>query len=85
MDESYSIEQLTKELGLSLVEIEKYIRKTPNKQEWCVYSADGTRKLGCHTSYKSALEQLQAVEASKYRAQKMLMKLSNLVSGLGRL
>ena len=42
------------------------IKKTGGKQEWCVYTASGDKKIACHPTYKEALQQLRAIEASKH-------------------
>lgn len=39
------------------------IRK--QKNQWCVFSKDGSKKLGCHSTKEKALKQLRAVEISK--------------------
>jgi len=40
------------------------IRKTPNKNEWCVKSKKG-KNLGCYNSEKKAKERLRQVEYFK--------------------
>jgi len=43
------------------------IRKTPNKNEWCVKSRKG-KNLGCYESKKKAKKRLQQVEYFKRQA-----------------
>ena len=35
--------------------------------QWCVYTADGKKELGCHKTKIQAHGQLQAIEASKHK------------------
>src|SRR3990172_12184025 len=42
------------------------IRKKGN--EWCVYTKDGSKELGCHDTEEKAKAQLAAVEANKQQA-----------------
>ena len=41
------------------------IRKTPNKEEWCVYAESG-RNMGCYPSKKKAEKRLEQVEMFKH-------------------
>jgi hypothetical protein len=41
------------------------IRKTPNKNEWCVYSKDGNKNLGCSPTKEGALKRLRQIEHFK--------------------
>lgn len=40
--------------------------KKKGDAEWCVYTADGSKELGCHPTEEKAKEQLAAIEASKH-------------------
>jgi len=46
-----------------------YIRKTPDKNEWCVYSKDGSKTIGCYDSEGSAKKRLKQVEYFKRQGQ----------------
>lgn len=47
--------------------LEKMLREEGG--QWCVYSSDGSQKLGCHPNRKDAIAQLVAVESSKLAKQ----------------
>lgn len=51
-------------------DIEKVIREVGGK--YCVMTADGGRRLGCHDDRESALKQLIAIEANKHLTAKHL-------------
>jgi len=42
-----------------------FIRKTPNKEEWCVFSEKG-KHLGCYPSLSQAKKRLQQIEFFKH-------------------
>ena len=44
------------------------IKKKGN--EWCVYTHDGSKELGCHPTKIQAHAQLRAIEASKHKKGK---------------
>jgi hypothetical protein len=43
-----------------------YIKKTPNKEEWCVFSHQTDHKFGCYPSKKKAEERLNQIRKFKY-------------------
>ena len=49
----------------SALEKQAFIRKTPGKDEWCVYSHQNKKKLGCYDSMKAAKERLGQIAAFK--------------------
>lgn len=51
-----------------MIDFEKKIRKRGNK--WQVTNEAGTKVLGTHDTREAAVEQLQAIEASKKRRKK---------------
>jgi len=61
-----------------------YIRKTPNKQEWCVYSKKG-KSLGCYPSMKLAKERLRQVEYFKHKAERTVRRHQRLTKIAGLL
>jgi len=60
-----SMEKLLKDASLRR---EGVIRKTPDKEEWCVYSKKG-KNLGCYPSLSQAKKRLQQVEYFKHQGE----------------
>lgn len=52
------------------LDLEKVLRQESGK--WCVYSADGKRKIACHGDKEDAIAQLRAIEANKQKTEKHL-------------
>lgn len=50
----------------SQLDVKAYIRKTPNKNEWCAYSESG-RNMGCYPSEAGAKKRLQQIEYFKHK------------------
>jgi hypothetical protein len=42
-----------------------YVKKTPNKNEWCIYSKSG-KKMGCYKTKDEAVERLRQIEYFKH-------------------
>jgi len=56
--------------------LQEFIKKTPNKQEWCVVSEKG-KSMGCYSSEKEAKERLQDVEMFKHMKEAEIKKWDN--------
>jgi hypothetical protein len=54
------------------IELYNIIKKVGNK--WVVFTKNGGRRLGTHTSKQDAMKQLAAIEASKAAAAKSYNK-----------
>tara|TARA_Y100000034_G_C6791029_1_gene354171 strand:- start:665 stop:853 length:189 start_codon:yes stop_codon:yes gene_type:complete len=50
--------------------IRETIRKTQGKEEWCLYSKDGERNLGCYKSEKGAEDREDQVNYFKHKGKK---------------
>lgn len=60
------------------------IKKEGN--QWCLYTKDGSRKLGCHDSEEKAIKQEQAIEASKHsESQKKVVRTKDFIGKLKEL
>ena len=61
--------------------IKEVIKKTPNKQEWCVYSKTSNKNLGCSDSKKGAVKRLGQVEYFKSINEENLEEISAMSAG----
>jgi hypothetical protein len=50
--------------------IRETIRKTRDKEEWCLYSKDKKRNLGCYKSEKGAEDREAKVQGFKHMDKK---------------
>lgn len=67
---SYDVAALAKDLGFILADdLKKVLREEDGK--FCIYTADGSKKIACHPTKEEAIAQLRAIEANKNREKSM--------------
>ena len=74
LNESVRFIMETIDKALDVVLLSEKVRKTKNKNQWCVFSKKGNRKFGCYPSKKKAVKRLRQVEYFKHMSEEQILE-----------